>query len=495
MNTQSLWLDTAASPDFPKLIGRVETDVLIVGGGITGITTAYLLSKAGVKVAVVDQQSIGGGETSHTTAHVTYVTDSRLSELVERFGESKARAFWDAGFAAMGQIERIVRELDIDCDLKHVPGYLFAAVGSDSEKESESLRKEAELAASMDFDAAFLATDPVFQRPSVRFSNQLKFHPLKYLNALARAASAAGAQIFSKTSGSDIDPKKHELETSTGVISYHTLVAATHIPIQGERGTLGAALFQTKLALYSTYAIEAEIGKAPEALFWDTKDPYHYYRIDDDGCSVIAGGEDHKTGQVTDTEQCYKNLEHNLRMNFANAKLKHRWSGQVVETPDGMPYIGEVGEHQLLATGFSGNGMTLGTFAAMMIRDRLTGKPNAWSDLFDPSRKTLSSAWEYVRENADFPAYFIKEHLSSAPSEKPARGTGEVVKVEGKKCAVYRDEKGKTTELSPICPHMGCIVHWNTAEKTWDCPCHGSRFMATGELIAGPAETGLEPVK
>lgn len=495
MNTQPLWLDEAPSPEFPKLRGRVETDVLIVGGGITGITTAYLLAKLGVKVALVDQQSIGGGETAHTTAHLTYVTDSRLYELVDRFGEGNARALWDAGFAAMGQIERIVCELDIDCELKHVPGYLFAAVGSDPEAEMEKLRRDADYACQMDFDAAFLATDPVFTRPAVRFSNQMQFHPLKYLNAVARAASDAGCQIFSKTSGSDIDPKKHELETSTGVIAYQTLVAATHVPIQGERGTLAAALFQTKLALYSTYAVEAEISKAPEALFWDTKDPYHYYRIDGDGHRLILGGEDHKTGQIFDTEKCYENLERTLRRDFAKAKVKHRWSGQVVETPDGLPYIGEVGEHQLLATGYSGNGITLGTFAAMMIRDHITERPNAWRELFDPSRKAFSSAWEYVRENADFPAYFLKEHLSPASADKPTRGSGEIVKMDGRKRAVYRDDKGKTTVLSPICPHMGCIVHWNSAEKTWDCPCHGSRFMATGELIAGPAEKGLEPVE
>ncbi len=288
------------------------------------------------------------------------------------------------------------------------------------------------------------------------------------------------------------------MHTKEGKIKYKDLVAATYVPIQGERGTLGAALFQTKLAAYSTYVIEASIPPQSEALYWDTNDPYLYVRFDNrDGVeSVIIGGEDHKTGQEADTDACYERLEKILKEKFPSAKPRHRWSGQVIETPDGLPYIGAVGDHQYLGTGFSGNGMTLGTFSAMRICDELMEKPNPWSDLFSPSRKRLAGTWEYLRENKDFPAYFIKEHLSPASSgEEQRRCSGELVKVDGKKRAVYCDEHGKKTVLSAVCPHMGCIVGWNPAEKTWDCPCHGSRFASTGELISGPAETGLEQVR
>ena len=496
MKKQSLWLDTSGPPDFPKPQGRLTVDVVVVGGGITGLTTAYLLKKAGCRVAVIDQRSIGGGETAHTTAHVTFVTDTRLHELASRLGKRQAQTLWGVGHLAMKQIEDISRELEIHCELKRVPGYLFAAVGKDTEKERETLQRDVELASHFGFDAKLVENDPVFQRPAVRFPNQLKFHPLKYINAIAKALPGAGCHVFSNTNGIDIKSEKRELHTESGVISYGSLVAATHVPIQGERGTFGAALFQTKLAAYSTYALEAEIDPLAESLFWDTNDPYLYLRFDrrEDAGSVIIGGEDHKTGQEDQTETRYQRLEKILKENFPSAKLRHRWSGQVIETPDGLPYIGEVGHGQFLATGFSGNGMTLGTFSAMLICDLISGKSDPWNGLFAPDRKATVGTWDYLLENKDFPTYFIKGWIgSSAPAEEMRRGSGQVERIDGKKCAVYHDEQGKRTELSAICPHMGCIVAWNGAEKTWDCPCHGSRFTATGQVIAGPAETDLEP--
>jgi glycine/D-amino acid oxidase-like deaminating enzyme/nitrite reductase/ring-hydroxylating ferredoxin subunit len=496
MKKQSLWIDTSTPQDFPQLRGRVEVDVLVVGGGITGITTAYLLKQAGRRVAVVDQQNIGGGETAHTTGHVTFVTDARLHELASRLGEQEAQAFWGAGRLAIQQIGDITSELKIDCELRRVPGYLFAAVGRDTEKEIESLRDDMLFADAFGFDADFVEGDPLFNRPAVRFPNQLKFHPLKYVNAIAEALRGDGCHVFSKTSGSNIDSEMHELRADGGVISYESVVAATHVPIQGERGTFGAALFQTKLAAYSTYAIEAEIEAVAESLFWDTNDPYLYFRFDqrEGGSSVIVGGEDHKTGQQEDTEAPYQRLENTLRKTFPAAKLRHRWSGQVLETPDDLPFIGEVAERQFLATGFSGNGLTLGTFAAVLIRDLITGRSNPWTGLFAPDRKSVVGFLDYVRENKDFLSYFLRDWLRpAAPLDSLERGTGDILKVDGKKRAVYCDEHGKRTALSPICPHMGCIVAWNDAEKTWDCPCHGSRFTATGEVISGPAESNLDP--
>jgi glycine/D-amino acid oxidase-like deaminating enzyme/nitrite reductase/ring-hydroxylating ferredoxin subunit len=497
MEKRSVWLDTSALPEFPKLEGKVAVDVVVVGGGITGLTTAYLLKETGCRVAVVDQRSIGGGETAHTTAHVTFVTDTRLHELVSGLGKRQAQALWGAGHLAMKQIEDIAPELQIDCELKRVPGYLFAGFGKDTKMERETLQRDADLASQFGFDADLTESDPVFHRPAVRFPNQLKFHPLKYVNALAKALPGGGCHVFSRTSGSDIDSEKRELHTDTGVISYQALVAATHVPIQGERGTFGAALFQTKLAAYSTYAIEAEIEPVAESLFWDTNDPYLYLRFDRRGnaCSLIIGGEDHKTGQEEDTEARYERLEKILKENFRSAKPRHRWSGQVIETPDGLPYIGEVSDRQFVATGFSGNGMTLGTFSAMLIRDLISGKSDPWNGLFSPNRKATVGTWDYVLENKDFPAYFIKDWIGSpVPAEDVRPGSGQITKIDGKKHAVYCDEQGKRTELSPICPHMGCIVAWNEAEKTWDCPCHGSRFTAMGEVIAGPAESNLRRI-
>ena len=493
MKKQSLWLDTASPQQFSQPKGLIKVDVLVVGGGITGLTTGYLLKQAGRSVAIVDQKGIGGGETSHTTAHITFVTDIRLHELASRFGGKEAQALWGAGHRAMRQIEEIAQELKIDCELKRVPGYLFAAVDKDSVTESKSLQEDTLLANEYGFDAAYMERDPLFNRPAVRFPNQLKFHPLKYVNALAKAIVGDDCYVFSETSGSNVDNEKHELHTAGGRIRYKSVVAATHVPIQGERGTFGAALFQTKLAGYSTYALEAEIKPMAESLYWDTNDPYLYLRFDQRGDSsfVIIGGEDHKTGQEGNTEARYETLAKILKTTFPTARLKHRWSGQVLETTDGLPYIGQVGEGQFLATGFSGNGITLGTFSAMLIRDLITENPTLGPTLFSKSQISQRN-WDYVRENKDFLAYFVKDWLEPpSPLEKLKRNTGGIFKVEGKKRAVYCNAYGKHTVLSPVCPHMGCIVAWNDAEKTWDCPCHGSRFAATGELIAGPAESNL----
>jgi glycine/D-amino acid oxidase-like deaminating enzyme/nitrite reductase/ring-hydroxylating ferredoxin subunit len=495
VKSESLWLDTAEVHEFAPLSGKITVDVLVVGAGITGITTAWLLKKAGVRVAVIDQYGVGGGETGHTTAHVTYVTDTRLSELKDRLGATQARAFWEAGLEGMRRIDETVSELNLDCGLRQVPGYLFAARDKDAEKERVSLEKDAALAREYGFDAELLSRDPVFERPAVRFPNQLKFHPLRYLAGLAKQIPGQGSRIFGKTPAGEVDAERHELRTEGGVIAYGALVAATHIPIQGERGTFGAAFFQTKLAAYSTYAIEAAIDCVPESLFWDTGDPYLYLRFDrqEKGCSVIIGGEDHKTGQETDTEACYGRLEQTLKSLFPSARVVRRWSGQVWEPADGLPYIGEVAERQFVATGFAGNGMTLGTFSAGLISDLIGGRKNPWTALFSPDRKALSGVWEYVRENKDYPLRFVADRLRPAADlESLRRCSGAIVRLDGKKRAVYLDEHGKRTVLSPICPHLGCHVEWNDAEKTWDCPCHGSRFLATGELMAGPAESGLE---
>ncbi len=494
MKNESLWMASRDDGDFEELAGDIEVDVLIVGAGITGLTSAYLLKQSGRRVAVVEQHEIAQGETAHTTAHVTYVTDVRLSELVSKLGEDEARGFWEAGAAAMVEIQRIANELEIDCDLKEVPGYLFAAVDKDLQSEIKTLRQDAELAGEFNFDAVFVETDGLFGRPAVRFPNQLKFHPVKYALAVAKAVHGDGSYVFTNTSGSHIDGEKHELRTNAGTIRYDAVLAATHVPIQGERGDFDAAFFQTKLAAYSTYAIAAEIPTSPESLYWDTNDPYLYLRVDqhENATSVIIGGEDHKTGQNDDTASCYERLEAVLMKIFPEAKPYRRWSGQVIETPDGLPYIGEVGERQYVATGFSGTGMTMGTFSAMLLRDLILGHPNPWAGLFDPARKRAAGAFEYLAENKDFPARFIADRFRVADSaDDVAPGTGKVARVDGNKCAVYCDDDGKLSVLSAICPHMGCIVAWNQAEKTWDCPCHGSRFTATGDLMAGPAETGL----
>jgi Rieske Fe-S protein len=240
-------------------------------------------------------------------------------------------------------------------------------------------------------------------------------------------------------------------------------------------------------------------GIVPRALFWDTADPYRYIRIERQGDHdyVIVGGEDHKTGQIADTATCFRTLEAAASRLVPGLEITHRWSGQVIETNDGLPFIGETSKHQFAATGYAGNGMTFGTLAGMMARDAALGLKNPWQELFDVGRtKVLGGAWDYLKENVDYPYYIIRDRFAGAEGRSLRavhRGEGRILSLNGQRAAAYRADDGRVTLLSPICTHMGCVVAWNNSERTWDCPCHGSRFKATGEVLAGPAESPLSP--
>ena len=497
MDTTPLWL-AEPGDSYPSLNRNLEVDVLVVGGGITGITTAYLLTRAGRKVALVDRGTIGGGETGHTTAHLTCVTDLRLKELVETFGRNHAQAAWDAGQFAMEQIFALAEEEEIDCALRHVPGYLFSAFDHRAEEEANELHREAHLASEFGLDSDFIEHVPIMGRPGIRFANQAEFHPIRYLRALAAAAVRRGCQIFEKSSVDEFNDSPRWAKANGYEVRFEQCVLATHVPLQGVSPTFSALLRQTKLASYSTYAIGGSVprGEYPRALFWDTADPYSYIRIHagEQRDYVIVGGDDHKTGQ-SDPEQAFARLEQQARTFVPGVVFDHRWSGQVVETHDGLPLIGETCEGEFIATGFAGNGMTFGTLGGIMARDWVEGLANPWTDLFDVRRKKLSATWDYLRENKDYPFYLAKGLLAAAEASEPEvvpTGEGRIVRIDGQKVAVHRDDKGELHLCSAVCPHLGCIVEWNRAEKTWDCPCHGSRFTATGDVIAGPAESALE---
>jgi Rieske Fe-S protein len=270
----------------------------------------------------------------------------------------------------------------------------------------------------------------------------------------------------------------------------------------GKSGMLSAGLFQTKLASFSSYVIGAKVRKnaLPYASFCDTSLPYYYLRVDPGESSdyVIFGGQDHKTGQDDHPVRCYENLEEVLHQFIPDARVDCRWSGQVIETNDGLPFIGETAEHQFVATGFAGNGMTFGTLAGMMARDAVLGQANAWSRLFAPARKKLrGGTWRYMKENVDYPLYLLKDRLRPKPHSPHSIGAGEgqVIRLDGRPVACSRDKAGKLTKVSAVCTHLGCLVRWNSAERTWDCPCHGSRFHPDGQVLAGPAEDPLEPVR
>jgi glycine/D-amino acid oxidase-like deaminating enzyme/nitrite reductase/ring-hydroxylating ferredoxin subunit len=500
LEPRSFWEDSAPVSRYPALDRGLTVDVVVIGAGITGLTAAYLLKRSGRRVAVIDRRRCGGVDSGLTTAHLTCVTDVNLSELVKHFGRDHAWAAWDAGLAAIDQIDRIVREEGIECDWSWVPGYMHAPRdGSDAARRQ--LEEDARLAADLGFDARFVEAVPFAGTPGVEYEGQARFHPRKYLSALAKLIDGDGSHIFEHTESEEI---KEPLSVSA---AGHTLkcdfvVIATHTPLMGKTNMASAIGLQTKLYLYTSYVLGGRLpkGTVPEALYWDTADPYHYLRIDPhrDFDYVIFGGQDHKTGQETDTAACYRELEAAARRLMPELDITHRWSGQVVETNDGLPFIGETSSKQFAATGYAGNGMTFGTLAGMMAHDCVTGRRNPWRDLFDPGRtKVRGGTWDYIKENLDYPYYMVRDRLvgpDATSLRAVRRGEGKIVELGGKKVAAYRNERGQTTLLSPVCTHMGCLVAWNKAESTWDCPCHGSRFTPAGKVLAGPAETPLERV-
>jgi len=498
-DSSSYWGPHGATAVFPAVEADLFVDAVVIGGGMTGATTAYLLKKAGLTVALVERDRCGHGDTGHTSAHLTAITDGRFPELVRSFGRDHAEAIWDAGFAAIAEIARIVEEEHIDCDFTWVPGYLTERFDATDERGAAELQDIAEVTAQSGFDAAFVPAVPTLELAGVRFDGQARFNPITYLSALLQLVAGNGSHVFEQSPVDAVTDDPLTVKVGAHTISTSFVVVATHVPIIGKTNVLKATLLQTDLYPYSSYVLAARIEKGawPDALIWDLSEPYHYIRLEPHSAHdvVIFGGEDHKTGQVKDTAERPDRLESLLHRFLPEAVVTRAWSGQVIETRDGIPYIGETSPRQFVITGFGGNGITFGTLGALMARDAAMGSPNPWAALFDVGRtRVVQGLWDYLKENKDYPYYMIRDRFAGAQGRSlravPA-GEGRIIDLRGDRVAASRDAKGRLSVLSPVCPHMGCMVAWNTAESTWDCPCHGSRFSATGDVMSGPAEQGL----
>lgn len=503
MDAAPCWFEGVSFPRGTRVLQDVKVDVAIVGAGITGLTAAYWLKRAGCTVAVVERGRLGGVDTASTTAHLTPVVDTRYFDLARKFGRDAARAVWDANGAAIDHIVSAVRQQDIACDFRWVPGYLHAPPGGDRKRWVRALKKEAAATRALGIRSQYLESVPLVDEPGLLFPHQALFHPRKYLAALARAIPGRGSHLFEHSAVEEVQDRPLAVKIGRHRVQCGRLFLATHTPLMGRTGMLPALLFQTKLYLYTSYALGARLpaGLLPEASWWDTGDPYSYLRVERKRgfAYAIYGGEDHKTGQARDTAQPFARLERRFHALIPEARVDHRWSGQVVQTNDGLPFIGETAERQFVATGFAGNGMTWGTLGGLMAADWVLKRKNPWGDLFDPQRKKIrGGTWVYLKENADYPYYLVRDWIGGAEGgslRALRRGAGKILHLRGRKVAAYRSEDGKLTLRSPVCTHLQCIVHWNQAESTWDCPCHGSRFTPAGAVIAGPAEEPLAEVK
>jgi glycine/D-amino acid oxidase-like deaminating enzyme/nitrite reductase/ring-hydroxylating ferredoxin subunit len=491
-----------------KLNRNISVDTVIVGGGIAGMTTAYLLSKAGKKVAVVDDGSIGSGETGRTTAHITAALDDRYYEIEKLHGKKGASIAAASHNGAIEMIETIIRNERIDCDFERLDGYLFL----DPTDKRKSIKDE--LAATR---RAGLSTEIVAPplksfsgAPCLRFADQGQFQPLKYLEGLANAVAKNGSFVFTQTHVEAVNATG--IRTTDGYVARaRKIVVATNAPIVDKISKM-----YDKQDAYKTYVVGARIrkGSVQKALYWDTGNkkagnlvpPYHYARIqelseDPNYDLLIVGGEDHKTGEAFDTEKRYQALESWARDHFPIEAIAYRWSGQVMEPKDSMAFIGrnprDKRKNVFIATGDSGNGMTHGTIAGMILSDMIMGRKNKWARLYNPSRRIQSKSKKGGEDKED--SYSpTKINLAKAKAEaaKLGRAEGMVAEIKGKDpMAFYKDKSGNLHSLSAVCTHLGCTVSWNNSEKAFECGCHGSRFSYGGKVINGPANDNLEKIR
>ncbi|KAF2517157.1 FAD-dependent oxidoreductase [Flavobacterium foetidum] len=504
----SFWIDTTPIISFEKPQEDVNTEVLIIGGGIAGLTTAYRLLKAGKKIVLVEDGFIGSGETGRTTAHLSNALDDRYYYLANIFGEETAKLAAESHTAAIDEIEKIVDTLNIDCSFKRASGYLFLHP-SDKEK---NLDKEYEATQNAGLETVLLESTPSIaggeSERCIEFKNQAQFHILHYLKGLAEAVVSLGGVIYTEAHAENIS-KEGATVNGFKFTSSH-IVVATNSPIND------IVTMHTKQHAYRSYVIGGKIpkGSLPYSLWWDTGDmdskwvsqPYHYLRLenfDDEYDLLIAGGEDHKTGQAEEEDisemSRYEKLEMWTRKYFPILdEITYRWSGQVIEPVDSLAFLGKNpgSDNIYIITGDSGNGMTHATIGAMIITDQILGIQNKWEEIYDPSRVTLRTAGDFLKEAGNMASQYL-DWIAASDLKNTAdlqAGDGGILSSGLRKIAVYRDYDNTLQAFSAVCPHLGCVVHWNPDEKSFDCPCHGSRFATDGTVINGPAKTDLDKI-
>ena len=503
--SKPLWDEGVRLPELRDLDEDLSCDAVVIGAGISGLSTAYHLAREGQRVVVIDRLGVGRGDTGVTTAHLSSALDDYFHSLERLHGRDGARLAYESHRQAIDRIEEIVAAERIDCGFRRLDGYLFLA--EEDRASPELLDREREGAHRAGFTGVERLPSapgaPFDTGPCLRYPRQGRFHPLRYVAGLVKAIRAAGGEVL-KAEASEVEGGgSPRVRTADGrTLRAAAIVVATNSPITDR------VAVHAKQSPYLTYALAARLDAAvPDALWWDTGDPYVYVRLQEpprgagEAGWVIVGGEDHPSGEELGTErERWERLESWARERFPVREVEYRWSGQWMEPVDGMAFLGRDpggGENVYVATGDSGHGMTHGTIAGMLITDLVLGRENPWERLYDPSRKPLRASRELARAGLRVAGHYADWITGSEGDvesvEQIGRGSGGVLRRGGRPVAVYRDEQGRLHERSAVCTHLGCIVRWNDAEKSWDCPCHGSRFAPTGEVRHGPANEPLHP--
>jgi glycine/D-amino acid oxidase-like deaminating enzyme/nitrite reductase/ring-hydroxylating ferredoxin subunit len=491
--TKSIWEGTTPEQKgFPVFQGHLKTDVVIVGGGITGLTAAKLLSDAGKDVVVLEALKIGLGTTGNSTGNLYATVDEHLSHIREKWNPKVMKAVAKSRATALDMIEKIIHEYKIDCDFARQPFTFFAeSLDKEIEKfieEEFNALKEASLKPEILDDVGL----PYKTVKGLRAEGQAQFHPLKYVRKLARAI-APKCKIFEDSRVIEFDLKKGTLRTSHGIIKANKIILATHTPP-------GVFLVQTVLAPYREFGIAAELLESdfPEGIYWGLNKPKHSVRVFNNSTKkyVMVIGDKFKTGQHGDTRQYVEGLETYLKERLNVSQTRYVWGGQHYRSADGLPYIGKHGDNVYFLTGFATDGLVYGTLASMIVSDQILNKDNPWEEIYKADRITpLKSVKDFITENAGVVGQYLKDTPWNVDAKKLSqikKGEGKLIEQDQQKLAVHRDDNGKVHVVSAVCTHMKCIVNWNQSERSWDCPCHGSRFNIDGRVIEGPAITDLQ---
>lgn len=492
---KSYWMASTPATNYPQLSEDIKVDVLIVGGGMSGISCAYMLSKEGVKAAIVEADRILEGTTGHTTAKISSQHGLIYQKIRNKMSEELAKQYADANESAIRLIEKIQNELHIDCDFMHQPSFVYTR----EDKYVQKIKDEVEIASKLGIQASFVEEIP-FDFPikaAVRFENQAQFHPRKYLLALAEEFVKNGGRIYEQTRAMDIEENgAYIVRTKQGnKITADKMIIASHYPYYNKHGMYFARIYVDRS--YSI-AIKAK-EKYPGGMYISAEDPAKSLRsqMSKDGELIIIGGEHHKTGQGKDTKDHYEALIAFAKDYFTVEDIPYRWSTQDCMTLDDVPYIGHFTSHtpnMYVATGYGKWGMTNSTVSAMLLTDIIVRGSSPYQDVYNPSRKTISaSAKEFIKENLNVAKELIKGKFSAIPVDfdiKP--GEGKVINGNGERIGAFRDDQGNLHLVNTTCTHMGCELMWNSAEMTWDCPCHGSRFSYDGKVVDSPAMMPLE---